>query len=73
MEQELWSKLYLQNHAEINGREVSHYLVQTTIGNFNIVEYETPPKELKRFIFDEDYEAAEKKFKACCAWVMKGK
>ena len=73
MEQELWSKLYLQNHAEINGRGIYHYLMQTTIGNFNVVEYETPSKELKRFMFDEDYEAAERKFKSCCAWVMKGK
>ena len=73
MEQDLWSKLYLQNHAEISGRCIYHYLIQTSIGNFNIVEYETPSKELKRFNLDEDYEAAERKFKACCSWVMKGK
>ena len=73
MTEELWSKLHLQNHAEINGRGIYHYLMQTTIGNFNVVEYETPSKEIKRFTFDEGYEAAERKFKACCAWVMKGK
>ena len=73
MNEELWSKLYLQNHAEINGREIFHYLIQTSIGNFNVVEYETPSKEIKRFMLDEDYEGAERKFKACCAWVMKGK
>jgi len=70
---ELWANLYLQNHAEINGRKVFHYLIQTAIGNISIVEYEEPSKQLKRFMYGEDYEAAERKFKACCKWVMMGK
>lgn len=69
----LWADLHLQEHAEINGRHVFHYLIGSAIGNFNIVEYETPTKELKRFVFDEDYENAERKFKVCCKWIMSGK
>ena len=69
----LWSKLNLQEHAEINGRQVFHYLISSAIGNFNIVEYETTTKELRRSIFEDDYEGAERKFKTCCQCIMSGK
>ena len=56
------ANFYQQNHSIINGRNVWHYLITTPIGNFSVVEYEQTGLEIKRFIFDESYEKAEKKF-----------
>ena len=73
MDKRLWINLHLVEHAEIDGRQVFHYIISSGIGYFNIVEYETSTKELKRFMFEDDYEIAERKFKVCCKWIMSGK
>ena len=70
---ELWANINLQNHSMINGRNVWHYLISTSIGNFSIVEYEQPSKEIKRFIFNESYEDAEKKYESLVIGIIKGK
>ena len=72
MENELWAKLYQQNHSTINGRGVWHYLLDTSIGQINLVEYEQRDLTLKRYIIDWDYEKAEKKYDQLCIQMIKG-
>ena len=72
MENELWAKLYQQNHSKINGRGVWHYLLDTSIGQINLVEYEQRDLTLKRYIIDGDYEKAEKKYDQLCIQMIKG-
>ena len=64
---------YTQNQATINGRNAWHYLIDTPIGQFNVVEYEQPSRELKRFIFDGNYGKAEDKFASICKGILSGK
>lgn len=70
---ELWAKMYEQKHAEINGRNVWHYLISTAIGNIHVVEFELESKELIRTLFDEDNDKAEKYFNYTCKKIIDGK
>lgn len=72
MESELWAKLYQQNHSVINGRGVWHYLLDTSLGQFNVVEYEQKDMSLKRFLMDASYSKAEKKFDQISIQMVKG-
>lgn len=65
-------RLYTQNHSTINGFGVWHYLIETPIGYIHVVEYEKPDKELKRYIIDGDYEAAERKYNYICRAIING-
>lgn len=70
---ELWVNINLQNHSMVNGRNVWHFLISSSIGNFAIVDYEQSNKKVKRFIFNEDYEASEKKYESLIIGIIKGK
>lgn len=64
----------LLEHAVINGQNIWHYLFDTTIGEFHLVEHEHSPDP---FITD-DYigssnAKAEKTFKAICTRIINGK
>ena len=64
---------YTHNIATICGRNIWHYLIDTPIGQFNVVEYEQPSREIKRFIIDGNYYKAEKKFYSICKSILSGK
>lgn len=64
---------YTQEHNIINNREIWHYLIDTPIGKFHIIEYETQSKELSRFIIDGDDKKAEQKFLSICKGILTGK
>lgn len=72
MEDELWAQLYQQNHSTINGRQIFHYMIDTSIGQLNIIEYEQNDLTLKRYIIDGNYEKAEKKYDQLCIQMIKG-
>lgn len=64
--------LYTQAHNTINGRGVWLYLLDSPIGYIFVVDYETPAKELKRFIWDGNRDKAERKFKSLCKGILNG-
>lgn len=64
---------YTQQTANINGRSVWHYLIDCPIGYIQVVQYEQPSMELKRFIFDGDTEKAERKFAALVKGIASGR
>lgn len=66
------AKVYTQAHSTINGRGVWHYLIDTPIGYIHIVEYEQKTMELKRFLFDGDNDAAERKYNTTIRKMLKG-
>lgn len=65
--------MYTQNTAKINGREVNHYLIDTAIGQINIVQYEKPELELTTELIYNDYEKAERRFNTICKQILNGK
>ena len=67
------AKLFTQSHADINGHGVWHYLIDTPIGQINVVEYEGIGQEIKRFLFDGNHDKAERKYKAACRAVCEMK
>ena len=69
---EMFAAIYRQNHSTINGRQIFHYLINTSIGQFNIIEYEQRDLALKRYIIDGDYEKSEKKYDQLCIQMIKG-
>ena len=75
MENEYFANLYCQRENTINGRKAWLYLLQTSIGNIVAVEYETPlpEKEIKRKLYDEHYEEAERYFETICKKMLTGK
>ena len=74
MENEYFANLYCQRENTINGRKAWLYLLQTSIGNIVSVEYETlPEKEIKRKLYDEHYEEAERYFETICKKMLTGK
>ena len=66
------AKVYTQAYSTINGRSVWHYLIDTHLGHIHVVEYEQETMEIKRFLFDGDNDAAEKKYKAILRKLLKG-
>lgn len=71
--EELWAKLYCQKQNLINGRNVWLYLVSSSVGNISIVDYEETGLEIKRKIYEEHYEDAEKYFDSICRKILAGK
>lgn len=67
------AELYLQRENIINGRHIWLFLLATSIGNIAIVDYEQPTKEIKRKLFDENYEKAEAYFESVCKKIISGK
>lgn len=71
---EYWAAMYCQRENTINGRKAWLFLLNTSIGNIPIVEYEAlPEKEIKRKLFDEHYGDAEKYFESVCRKMLSGK
>lgn len=65
--------LYTQNESKINGRGVWHYLIDAPIGQIHVVEYESPQKELIRFVINSNLEKATTKYNAICKNIVAGK
>lgn len=67
---------FTQSESSINGRKVWHYLVSTPIGQINVVQYEQGGKkmhEIKTFLFEERYDAAERKYASIVKGILSGK
>lgn len=73
MNNELWANLYLQEHAIINGRNVWHYLVDSSIGQINIIQAEGKDLMIHETITYNNYDKAEKLFKKRCQEMLNGK
>ena len=70
------ANIYTQHIATINGRNVAHYLVATSVGHINVIQYEKAKPyypELETILIYEDYEKAEKKFNSICKQMLDGK
>lgn len=70
------AKVYTQSIATINGRNIAHYLVDTPIGQINVIQYEKPKPDypaLETILIYGDYEKAEKKFNTLCKQMVDGK
>ena len=67
------AKLYTQNLATVNGRNIGHYLVDTIVGQINVIQYEKPGMEIETILIYGDYEKAEKKFERICSDILKGR
>lgn len=64
---------YTQKHNIINDRHVWHHLIDTPIGQINVVIYEDYDGELNRILFDGHYDKAERKFENICKAMLSGK
>lgn len=73
MENNLWANMYCQNHCEINNRHVWHYLIDTAIGQINVIQWETDTKELETVYIPNDYDKAERKFHSVCRKLIAAK
>lgn len=70
------AKLYTQHLATINGRNIGHYLVDTPIGQINVIQYEKPKPyypELETVLIYGEYDKAERKFGSLCKQMADGK
>ena len=70
------ARFYTQNVSTINGRNIAHYLVDTSVGQINVIQYEKPKPyypELETVLIYGDYEKAEKKFSSLCKQMLDGK
>ena len=68
-----WAKLYLQRQNKIGNRNVWLYLISSAIGNFAVVDYEMPGMEIKRRLFEENYDKAESYFESVSRRMVSGK
>ena len=69
----IWAEMYLQRKNEINGRIVMLYLITTGIGNIAVLDYEQKDLSIKRKIFSDDYDKAEKNFETVCKRMIDGR
>ena len=67
------AKMYQQEHAEIYGHGVWHYLIDCPIGQIHVVEYEGKGMEIVSKLFMNDNHAAEKMFQRYCKDLLAGK
>ena len=63
---------FTQEQSNINGRNVWRYLVSTFIGNIHIVQYEQRTMEIKTFLYSENLDDAERKYKAIIKGILNG-
>lgn len=74
MSDELWASLYLQRSSVIDGRNVWLYLITSSIGNIAVVDYEVAgERNIKRKMFEEHYDDAEKYFETVSRKMLSGK
>lgn len=64
---------YTQEHATIYGRNVWHYLVDTPVGHYHIVQYEGKNMEIEEKVFPHNNSKAERAFKKICNDILNGK
>lgn len=70
---DMWASLVLEKHSVIDGRNVWFFSVNTSIGDIQIVQYETEGREIIEKMFRRDYAKAEKHFTAISAKMVAGK
>lgn len=70
---EHWAQLTQQRHNKLGHRNVWFYLISTSIGNIAVVDYEQPTQEIKRKMFEESYDKAERYFESVSAKIALGK
>jgi len=64
---------FTQQESNLNGRKVWRYLAVTPIGNINIVQYECKTGEAKTFLYLEQLENAEKKYRQLVKGILNDK
>lgn len=65
---------YMQEHAEIYGRNVWHWMVDTTIGQIHVVQYERhTERDLASKLFYYDNQGAERLFRKWCKDILEGR
>ena len=64
------AEVYTQEHATIYGRNVWHYLVDTTIGQIHIVQFEAKGFEITTKMYFNRNDLAEREFKRCCNGIL---
>lgn len=69
---EPWANLYQQEHATIYGHGVWHYLIDTPLGQYHIVQYEGKGMEIKETVIAHDNAKAERQFRKYCNDLLKG-
>lgn len=69
----LWSTMSVAEHATIYGHNIWHYLIDTSIGEIHVVEFETKDMSLERKIFDGNKQKAENYFKKTARELLDGK
>lgn len=70
------ASIYTQSIATVNGRNIAHYLVNTSVGQINVIQYEKQKPyypELETILIYNDYEKAEKKFASLCRKMVDGR
>ena len=67
-----WANLYDQEHNTMNERGIWLYLLQTTIGNFWVIEYEQPTCELVTKVIVNNMDKAKQYFNSVCRKILKG-
>lgn len=75
-EKAMEASIYTQNLATINGRNIGHYLVDTSVGQINVIQYEKRKPdypELETILIYGDYEKAERKFNNICKQILNGR
>lgn len=63
----------LIDRAEINGHHVWHYLMETTVGDYHLVEHECPTWEIIDDYMGRDADKALTAFKKASRKVLSGK
>lgn len=67
---------FTQAESIVNNRHVWRHMVATPIGNIHIVQYEQGGQrmhEIKTFLFEEDLEKAERKYKSLIKGIADGR
>lgn len=73
MEEKLWANIYCQNEEVINGHHIWHYVIRTSVGNINFIDYkDTPESEIEREVCGGDYFKALKWFVALGGHILPG-
>lgn len=67
------ARMFTQNTATINGRKISHFLIDTDIGQISVIQYEKPTLEIVTELIYNDWDKAEKKFNSICKQILDGK
>ena len=67
------ARMFTQNIATINGRNIGQYLIDTDLGQISLIQYEMPDRRLKTELIYNDWDKAEKRFNTICKQMLDGK